>query len=109
MNMMQNLLVWLAIFISASAHAKSLDNTQLYTVPSGKVWVVTDIQRNLCDVCTSDVYVQKGSVQLNEVWVSGAFDFSFMPKTKISFESNTIFALGDVVKSINVDVIDSGK
>ncbi|GLT19740.1 hypothetical protein GCM10007938_35230 [Vibrio zhanjiangensis] len=71
MKMMQNLLVWLVIFISASANAKSLDNTQLYTVPSGKVWVVNDIQRNLCDVCTSDVYVQKGSMQLNEVWVSG--------------------------------------
>lgn len=32
-----------------------------------------------------------------------------MPNTKVSFESNTVFALGDVVKSINVDVINSGK
>lgn len=109
MKIMTNFGFWLVIFFSVSVNAKSLDNTQLYTVPSGKVWVVNDIQRNLCDVCTSDVYVQKGSVQLNEVWVSGSFDFSLMPNTKVSFESNTVFALGDVVKSINVDVINSGK
>ena len=109
MKMMKNFWFWLVIFFSVSVNAKSLDNTQLYTVPSGKVWVVNDIKRNLCNVCTSDVYVQEGSVQLNEVWVSGSFDFSFMPNTTVSFESNTVFALGDVVQSINVDVINSGK
>lgn len=101
--------VCIALCISISVNAKSLDNSQLYTVPSDKVWVVSNIKRNPCDVCTSDIYVQKGSVKLNEVWVSGSFDFALMPETTVLIESDTAFALGDVVKSIDVDVISKRK
>lgn len=48
-------------------------------------------------------------MKLNEVWVSGSFDFALMPETTALIESDTAFTLGDVVKSIDVDVISKRK
>ena len=101
--------ICIALCLSISIQAKKLDNNHLYTVPSDQVWVVRSIERNHCDVCTSDIYVQKGNAKLNEVSVSGSFDFSLMINTKVLFESNTVFALGDIVKSMNVDVVSTDK
>ena len=107
---MQTCLIALALQNNlATKHLGKTGELKFFWCVSLIILVVNDIKRNLCNVCTSDVYVQEGSVQLNEVWVSGSFDFSFMPNTTVSFESNTVFALGDVVQSINVDVINSGK
>lgn len=91
------------LFVPVSASAQSLDNSQVYTVPQTEKWVVTDILRSPCDVCTSDIYIQSGSVHINGVWVSGTFEFSVPEKADILFDSTTVFALGDVIQRINVE------
>lgn len=97
----------LLVGISLSTSAKLLNNNQLYYVPSNEQWGIANIERNDCDICTSDVYVKNGNVRINGVWVSGKFDFSINNQADFLFDSNTIFALGDVVKAIEINQHDN--
>lgn len=99
-------IVWSSIILllSTFVDARILDNTQLYTVPPNEMWVITDIQRLSCNVCTSDIYIQSGNVKINGVWVSGSFNFSMIEQVQVLLEGNTVFALGDVVESVEVRV-----
>lgn len=102
--MVKFFLICLAICFANTGVARSLDNSQVYTIPSSEVWVITNIQRNYCKVCTSDIYVKSGMVKINDVWISGTFKFSLRVGTEVLFQSNTVFGLGDVVNNINVDI-----
>ncbi|WP_391091642.1 hypothetical protein [Vibrio sp. NH-UV-68] len=100
--MVKNLFSLALICISVSTPAKVLENSQLHSVPNDEKWEVTTIKRYDCDVCTSDIYVQSGSARINGVWVSGTFDFSLNKESEVVFNNNSVFALGDVVQSIEV-------
>ncbi|UPQ89573.1 hypothetical protein [Vibrio sinaloensis] len=91
-------------FFKFTALLLLLDNSQLYTVPTNQIWTVTQVKRNDCNVCTSDVYVQNGNALINGVWVSGTFDFSIDKKTEVTFGSSSTFALGDVIQYVEVSV-----
>ncbi|HFG2121966.1 TPA: hypothetical protein ACGF9M_003743 [Vibrio cholerae] len=97
------LVIWLFVFLSFSILAKDLDNSQVYSVPSDEQWLLMDILKNPCDVCTSDIYIQSGSARINGVWVSGVFEFSVSEKIDILFDSDTKFALGDIVQKVSVE------
>lgn len=101
--MVKKLVCFLFLLISFACKAKYLDNSSVYTVPKDERWIITDITRSSCDVCTADIYVQSGSVRINGIWVFGEFQFSITEKSDVLFDSNSVFALGDVVKNINVN------
>ncbi|HAS3630550.1 TPA: hypothetical protein I6209_003129 [Vibrio cholerae] len=62
-----------------------------------------DILKDPCDICTSDIYIQSGLVRINGVWVTGVFEFSVSEKIDIFFDSDTKFALGDIVQKVSVE------
>ncbi|MEX0336233.1 hypothetical protein [Vibrio tubiashii] len=107
--MVRSLTFLLVVGISLSSSAKSLNNSKLYDVPDNEQWRIISTERSECNVCTSDVYVQNGSVRINGVWVSGTFDFSFDSQSEFLFDRSTIFALGDVVKTMEVSPVSINK
>lgn len=101
-KMVKNLVCFLFLLTSFTCEAIYLDNSSVYTVPKDERWIITDITRNSCDICTADIYVQSGSVRINGIWVYGEFQFSILEKSDILFDSNAVFSVGDVVKNINI-------
>ncbi|USD39974.1 hypothetical protein J4N42_07750 [Vibrio sp. SCSIO 43135] len=99
-------LLVLSAIIPLPVSAEVLDNKGLHTVPSDATWKVAEIKRISCEVCTADMYIQSGSVQINGVWISGNFEFSMDDETKVVLGSDAVFALGDVVNSISIESIE---
>ncbi|SIO92525.1 hypothetical protein [Vibrio spartinae] len=91
------------LLISFSSVADiQLDRSQIYTVPKGENWSITNIDKADCNICTTDIFVKSGQVRINGIWVAGKFKFILPKKYEIIFHSGATFGLGDVMRKITV-------
>lgn len=100
--MVKQLIIAILVTISFSSLAKTLTNNDLHHVPKNAQWTVINIVPAECDICTSDIYIKSGKAKINNVWISGNFDFSLNNVNDLTIGSDTTFYLGDSRPSLSI-------
>ncbi|WP_047043429.1 hypothetical protein [Vibrio mexicanus] len=82
-----------------------LTNDRIHKVPSDEIWVSKDVPIAQCKVCTADVYVESGIVEVDGMTVEGKFNLALRKSETLVFHSGTEFVLGDVRPLLDIKVV----